>query len=254
MKDDLIMRFDSNGIVVLPISTLDDQGAFLRKQSHLLAKHNEKLRPWHYWELHNPWSRSSHLYDSWGFLDVCQSPALLAYVRAFLGPDVVLFDSRFSPDLREQKHPVKDFGSDSLLFPVDPLRGLTLRIPIVAEDMSNKQMVYLKGSHRQKPSECPTDSISITPNSIICHDAKLHYLIQGPAGSDQPYEYLIRYFPASSLYLRDEDSDTHRNLTDQFPLLNYAKLPLWLVCGEDKANNDFVTGFLTKPGRWVTKG
>ena len=29
-------------------------------------------------------------------------------------------------------------------------------------------------------------------------------------------------------------------------------MPLWLVRGEDKADNDFVTGFQPKAGRWIT--
>ena len=55
-------------------------------------------RPWHYAELHNPWSRAGAAYDSWGFLDICQSSSLVETVAALIGTDIILFDSQWLPD------------------------------------------------------------------------------------------------------------------------------------------------------------
>ncbi|MDJ0749446.1 MAG: hypothetical protein QNJ11_08165 [Woeseiaceae bacterium] len=64
-------------------------------------------------------------------------------------------------------------------------------------------------------------------------------------------ELVVRYFSASSLYLRDPQHPKQQRLMELYPWINYTTLPLWLVSGEDRAGNDFVTGFATKPGRWT---
>ena len=38
---------------------------------------------------------------------------------------------------------------------------------------------------------------------------------------------------------------------EEQPLINYATRPLWLVRGEDRAGNDFVTGFAPPVPRWA---
>ena len=54
-------------------------------------------RPWYFWECHNPWSRAARIVDSWGLLDLCQDTAILDMVTAIAGPDIILYDSQFSP-------------------------------------------------------------------------------------------------------------------------------------------------------------
>ena len=66
------------------------------------------------------------------------------------------------------------------------------------------------------------------------------------------YELLVRYFPADRQYSRDPSHPAHVLLTERYPWVNYRTMPLWLVAGEDRADNDFVTGFNPKAGRWTT--
>src|SRR5437763_784314 len=51
--------------------------------------------------------------------------------------------------------------------------------------------------------------------------------------------------------LRDPRAPRHRALMEDDPLLNYVHRPLWQVRGEDRAGNDFVTGFSPPVPRWA---
>src|ERR1700680_3981736 len=66
---------------------------FLRQQAAKGGAAGGAVRPWHYWELHNPWSRAGTVYDSWGFLELCQAPALLDPGTALVGPVIGFFGS-----------------------------------------------------------------------------------------------------------------------------------------------------------------
>src|SRR5580658_5865284 len=83
-------------VTVQPIqySMPEEAVRFLQDQSVRLAGQRVS-RPWHYAELHNPWARAAALYDSWGFLDLCQSPSLLAAIAGQIGEDLILFDSQW---------------------------------------------------------------------------------------------------------------------------------------------------------------
>ena len=240
-----VMGFNESGVAKWSIESIAEFLPFLNDQLEKLQNADNRSRPWHYWELHNPWSRSSVMIDSWRFLDLCQSPALLEQVQQMLGPDVILFDSRIvSHPGRKSEHP--EWTLDKIYFPVSPAKGITVRIPIMPRSSDKATFTY--GS-KSKPLK--TQEISISNNHIIAHDMNSQYQIIHRDRSSGFYEYLIRYFPATSRYIRDPSAREHKILTELYPLMNYATLPLWLVCGEDRADNDFVTGFSTKIGRWV---
>ena len=78
------------------------------------------------------------------------------------------------------------------------------------------------------------------------------YCVQSANQDGLPAVYAMRYFPASSRYNRDPAAPVHRALTERYPLFNYAQMPLWLVHGEDRAQNDFVTGFNVHAGFWTS--
>lgn len=228
----------------LPEPTLE----FLRQQAAKVPAAGDALRPWYYWELHNPWSRPGMLYDSWGFLDLCQVPALLDPVTELIGPDIVLFDSGWLPDPSMTRAPGTDtadpeLSSDAARFPVEPMGGATVLVAF-AEQARAALSVDL-GS-----TQLPLGS------GVVCAlEARVAYRVcgldrTGPPGL--PSVYVARYFPGTARYLRDPALAVHRDLTERYPLLNYARLPLWLVRGEDRAENDFVTGFGVRVAYWGT--
>ncbi len=79
----------------------------------------------------------------------------------------------------------------------------------------------------------------------------MRYWYELNQSSIYPLEYVIRYFPATSSYIRDPVHPTQRILMENYPLVNYTRKPIWLVCGVDRAANDFVTGFKPLAGQWT---
>ena len=240
MKMELFDQFKERGLVQVPLDGLDHIQKFLQVE---FDKLENETRPWNYWELHNPWSRSATLMDSWGFLDICQAPALIHVLTRIMGPDIILYDSQFYPDLLTNKRNDWGWHCDLNKCPVNPLSGLVVRIPF-GKNRGNDVLKF-----RRNP-QVPPKEISIQGSEqIVIHDIGIEYLSSEETTSK---EYVIRYFPGTSHYVRDASSSLQKQLTETHPLINYAKLPLWLVAGEDKSNNDFVTGFNPKAGRWIS--
>ena len=232
------------GATTVPATPVIGYIPFLQEQLAAIYHSGQKIRPWFLWELHNPWSRSAFNVDSWKFLDLCQSAELMQLVTPFIGEDIILFDSQFSPDLYDAGKPEPLWRNDRLRCPAHPLHGLVIRIPFSGLIHENIKFIYKAGQYGEQV-------IGVKTGRIICHNINLTYRIHGTANLAQPVEYVIRYFPATSCYLRDPSVKLHRELMEQYPLINYAQMPLWLVQGEDKADNDFVTGFQPKAGRWI---
>ena len=203
-------------------------------------------RPWHYHELHNPWSPAATVFDSWGFLDLCQSPMLIAEVAELLGSDLILYDTQWLPDPWDAH---TELEADAHRCPVEPLEGLTVIIEFAADTNGTTRIQYLQGSHKSNDIAQAREE-RLSRGNVLLLDARLRHRLQHPS-LHSPMSLAIRYFPATSRYVRAADAVVHRVLTQRYPLLNYARLPLWLVHGEDRANNDFVTGFGTRAGFWT---
>lgn len=202
------------------IPPLAEWQRFLRGQLEPMLCGDHRLRPWDLWELHNPWSRSATRMDSWGFLDICESAELVSLVAERLGPDLVLFDSLILPNAALPPESVNTCAGRDF-FPVQPMAGITVRIPFIAG--------------------CP----------LLLRSAAEESAAAAMAPATPGFEFLVRYFPAGSRYIRDPGHDSQRRLREAFPWINYATMPLWLVGGRDRAGNDFATGFRPRPGHWT---
>ncbi len=86
--------------------------------------------------------------------------------------------------------------------------------------------------------EAQAVDIELQPGQMSLHDV---YMIHGAAANASPQRrtgVALRYMPATSLFdrrLKPVDGKTG------VPV-NFAHRPLWLVRGQDRAGNDFVTG------------
>ena len=195
------------------------------------------MRPWHRWALHNPWSLASTVVDSWDILSMAQTPAILDVVSGLIGNNIVLFDACILPICSQF---VPGWENDAWQFPVNPVAGAVVRLP-----MTPPARMSFRGP-------ATSADIEIAANQFVVHDIQLDYrYTKIPEGAIH-YEWVFRYFPATSQYLRDPTHHLHQRLTDQQPLLNHARIPLWLVLGEDQADNDFVTGFQATGAFWST--
>jgi hypothetical protein len=165
--------------------------------------------------LHNPFGYHAGLSCAWALLDLAQNTELLDAVEGVLGPDLVLWDSELYPA-------ADTFGADEAAeWPVDPLAGTLL---IIALDPATAVLVDIR-------------------RLSVCRSALP--LPPGPL-------YVLRYMPATSHFNRDPLFGANRHAAERRPLVNYTKRPLWLVRGEDRGGNDFVTGFSVRIGQWAS--
>ena len=224
---------------------------FLQLQSAHLYNHIKIPRPWHYAELHNPWARAAAVYDSWGFLDLCQSSPLVDAVATLIGEDVILFDSQWLPDRWQLSASEFALECDAHRFPVDPQSGVTALIAF-ANRLTVTVHIDCPPAHAaQTIDQHACGSLELSRGNVLLVDYRAPYRVQSDGQDGLPTVYAVRYFPASSQYNRDPDAPVHRVLTERYPLFNYAQMPLWLVHGEDRAQNDFVTGFNARAGFWT---
>jgi hypothetical protein len=195
-------------------------------------------RPWHYAELHNPWARAAALYDSWGFLELCQSRPLVDAIATLIGDDVILFDSQWLPERWPPPDAAAPLESDAHRFPVAPARGVTALITFADPPAPLIRLAE------------PCAPFELRRASVLLVDSQVSYQVQACRANGPPPVFAVRYFPASSRYLRDPTAPAQRALTERYPLFDYARMPLWLVRGDDRAQNDFVTGFNPRAGYW----
>lgn len=171
--------------------------------------------------IHNPWGHATGLADAWSFLDLCEHPAILEWVERLIGPDIVLWDSELYPQGDRYRQFVAD-GREGRYWPVQPLAGALVLVAL---------------GDAAPPVVCvPLSSISSELLSPLEPQAPL---------------YVIRYMPAASRFVRDPRLPANRIAMEERPLVNYASRPLWLVRGNDRAGNDFVTGFSPAVPRWA---
>jgi len=226
---------------------------FLQTESARLCGEIEVPRPWHYGELHNPWGRAAAAYDSWGLLDLCQSSALLETIAALIGTDIILFDSQWLPDCLEPREAESTLESDAHRFPLDPRHGLTALV-CFADQQTYPVGVDYKPLHPRSDDAQDWVSVEFQRGEVLYVDCQVPYRVRSTPGNRHPVVYAIRYFSAHSRYERDPTSAVHRVLMERYPLINYAQMPLWLVHGQDRAGNDFVTGFNVRAGFWTGAG
>ncbi|GAB3629755.1 hypothetical protein PTE30175_05571 [Pandoraea terrae] len=167
--------------------------------------------------VHNPWGYAQRFLDAWQVLDLCESDALVDAVAVRLGPDVVLWDS----ELRlAGRAPARRTLGEARCWPVEPLAGIVAVIDL--SGAANEVDVALH------------DVTSMSVDAEAAHGAQLW----------------VRYMPATSLFVRAPTHPAHRAMARHDPLINYAGRPLWLVRGENRAGNDFVTGFDVAAPNW----
>ncbi len=170
--------------------------------------------------MHNPWGHAAVLADAWRFLDVCEDANILDSVEALIGPDIVLWDSELHLDAASYLRFVAD-KREGRYWPASPLRGA---VALVAPEEARSPIIV--------------DVVALSPAVVSTFDATAPL-------------YVIRYMAAASHFDRDPRAPTNWVAMEEQPLINYATRPLWLLRGEDRAGNDFVTGFSPSVPRWA---
>ena len=238
MSNDRRRSFQRNGAIVLssPAVWADT----LQDQFRRIADSGLTNRPWLYWELHNPFSRAAAVVDGWRILDICQASQLVAVLAELIGEDIVLFDSQFVPNPPLREFDVACWRNDAGFFPLEPDAGIVVRLPCGND-----------GSRVFEFRRDETLQLEYRTGQVLVHAADVEYRSSATNESGDT-ELVVRYFPSSVRFQRDPGHPKHQRLMERYPWINYARMPLWLVSGEDRAGNDFVTGFHTRVGRFTS--
>jgi hypothetical protein len=201
--------------------TLYSRIDLLRGQAAKLSSLQPQPRQERLSGLHNPWGFGAGLVDSWLLLDLCEDSEVLDTVENIIGPDIVLWDTELYLKASTYQRFVRD-GREGRYWPVMPLQGAVVIVPMGAVGQA---LVCL-------------DLDSLTQESLPVLDTSAPL-------------YVLRYMPATSAFQRDAMASANWKAMQEQPLLNFTQRPLWLVRGEDRAGNDFVTGFTPQVPRWA---
>lgn len=262
LSDEEVARYHRDGLVVPDYRIPEDWLQRLRDAVDELIARNPDVRPEQLSGAHNPWGQSARVVGSAVFLDFCRFDEVLDMVEQLIGPDIVLWGSQLfcKPGGDGMAVP---WHQDGQYWPLDPLATVTVRVAIDDSLPDNGCMRYIPGSHRDRQlvrhefvterhvalrqqlpavDESQARDDVLQAGQISLHDV---YLVHGSAANRSARrraDYAIRYMPAATRYVRDPDFPANAYAARESPLMNYRHRPLWLVRGQDRAGNDFVTG------------
>lgn len=171
--------------------------------------------------IHNPWGHAIGLTDPWLFLEFCESRVVINAASALLGPDIILWDSELFPSLDIYADFLKE-GREGRYWPVAPLEGAVILASV-------------------------GDEIPLVRGALL-KDVNIH--MTSEFQGNEPI-YVIRLMPATCQFNRDPKHSAHRNCMEEQVLINYAHRPLWVISGDDRANNDLITGFAQPVPIWA---
>ncbi len=172
--------------------------------------------------LHNPWGHAVGLTDPWVFLELCESGSVVTLANDLIGPDVILWDSELFAEARGYARFLNE-GREGRYWPATPLAGAVVVLPVGRVD----------------PPVLGARLDDLGPE-----------LLDGIDPSEPLY--VVRLMPATSHFDRDPHHPAQRACMEEQVLINYANRPLWLLSGNDRANNDLVTGFAPAVPVWAS--
>ncbi len=209
------------GAVAPAVRSLAERLEALRAAVAVVAAREPAPRPEWLSGIHNPWGQAVALCDAWVFLDLCENPDIVTAVEQVIGPDIVLWDCELHLRAASYQRFV-GLEREGRYWPMDPLDGAVV---LAAPLRTSFQPVCLK----------------------------LATMTKARLSEFEPEEPLlvIRYFPATSRFIRDPKYPANRVGMEEQPLINYSTRPLWLVRGQDSAANDFISGFSPSVPRWA---
>jgi len=207
------------GSVAPVVRSLAQRIEAMHAAARQLAARRPPLRVERLSGIHSPWGQASALTDAWCFLDLCEDPEILDRVERLIGPDIVLWDSELHLEAAAYRRFVET-GREGRYWPALPLAGAVV---LVAPTAAQK---------------------------VFC--LSLDAIAQNlPALDPCAPLFVIRYMPGTSQFVRDGRALANWIAMEEQPLINYITRPLWMVRGEDRAGNDFVTGFAPTVPRWA---
>lgn len=194
------------------------------------------------------------------WLEFATHPELVATARQLIGDDIILWGTTLfgKPPLNGKETP---WHQDGEYYPIRPLEVLTIWIPLDDATLENGPMCFIPGSHKAHTlyshSRLEGDDKTInlvcdpehfdeaTAKPLLLHSGQVSfhdvYMIHGSKANRTEHRraaFIVRLMPATSFY----DHKLGAKMGKQHEAQGYGIRPLFLISGEDRANNNFSIG------------
>ena len=262
LTDAELAEYKEKGWIVptweLPAELLAD----MRKEYHALLERNSHLQSDIMMVPHQTKGGSMGVIGSEKWLEFATHPSIISTASQLIGEDIILWGTTIfgKPAFSGKETP---WHQDGEYYPIKPLEGLTVWIPLDDVTPENGPMQFIPGSHKQHKlfshswSEgndktinlvCDSehfDESTATPLVIRAGQVSFHdvYMIHGSTANRTDRRraaFIIRLMPASSFY----DHALGAEIGKKHPKQGYGSRPLYLISGADKAGNNFNIGHI----------
>ncbi len=194
------------------------------------------------------------------FLHLARDPEIVELVSGVIGDDVILWGAHVfcKPAGEGYETP---WHQDGHYWPIRPLATCTVWLALDPSTRANGCLRVVPGSHRSKLlhphlhedrsdltlqqrlaagafDEASAVSIELQPGQMSLHDVHMIHGAEANTSTQRRTGVALRYMPATSLFdrrLKPADGQTG-------VAVNFARRPLWLLRGQDRAGNDFEVG------------
>lgn len=228
-----------------------------------LIDRNPGVRPEKLVSAHIEGDNGEGVRGSAAFLDLARDPEIVELVSGVVGEDVILWGCHVfcKPPVDGYETP---WHQDGHYWPIRPLATCTVWVALEASDRGNGCLRVIPRSHAARTlhehlhedrsdltltqrmkagsfEESEAVDVELEAGEMSLHDVYMVHGARPNTSTRRRTGAALRYMPATSLFdrsLRPVDGKTG------VPV-NFARRPLWLVRGQDRAGNDFVTGHRT---------
>ncbi len=257
-------HYEEHGFVVPEFRLSPARVKRLRLALDRVLAANPDKRPEQLVSVHVAGKNSEGVVGDDEFMDVCRDPQVLAGIEQLIGTDIVLWGCQAfcKPPGDGMEVP---WHQDGNYWPIRPLATCTLWIAIEDSTVDNGCLRVIPGSHRAQEltahqkvdrndvvlnqrvvdgefEDGEAVDVELEAGQMSMHDV---YLIHGSNANRSARRrtgLAIRYMPATSLFVRDSQSDG----ASVGYAVYFSNRPIWLLKGEDRTGqNDFEIGHET---------
>ena len=220
---------------------------------------NPEVRPEKLVSVHINGLNQEGVHGDEAFMELAKDPIIVDCVEQLIGPDIILWGCQLfcKPGSDGMEVPMHQDGA---YWPIRPLATCTVWVALDHVTEENGCMRVVPRSHRyqslthqkesredlvlnQRVSDRRIDpentvSLKLAPGQFSMHDVHLVHGSHPNRSGKRRAGLAIRYMPSTSMFNRDLiDTGTGSGY-----LVNFAKRPLWLIRGENKAGSDLKIG------------
>ena len=260
LSADEVARYRQDGWVKPAWRLPPQRVASMRQALDDLIARNPGVRPEKLVSAHIEGDNGEGVRGSAAFLELARDPEIVDLVSGVIGEDVILWGCHVfcKPPLDGYETP---WHQDGHYWPIRPLATCTVWVALEPSTRENGCLRVIPGSHATRAlhahlhedrsdltlnqrmaagsfDEAQAVDVELDAGEMSLHDVYMVHGARPNTSTRRRTGVALRYMPSTSLFdrtLRPADGQTG------VPV-NFARRPLWLLKGQDRAGNDFRIG------------